>query len=90
MSSISQHISHDFFELGRTSIIYGVTDIIFSLKQHISPSGKLFAEVSLFLYRSYGQSETCCIIVLTRRKVYRSLCEEVLAPLSDSFPFTVR
>ena len=34
--------SHDFFELGRTSIIYGVTDIIFSLKQHISPSGKLF------------------------------------------------
>lgn len=44
--------------MGGTSIIYGVTDMVFSLKQHIPPSGELiFAEVSLVLHRSHGQSK---------------------------------
>ena len=52
MSSISQHISLGQIHNERTSIIYVVTDIVFSLKQHIPPSGELhcLAEVSLFAH----------------------------------------
>ena len=71
MSSISQHISTDFF--GRTSIIYGVTNIVFSLKQHIAPSS------APCLTRKYHYSSTGVManrnmlyIIPTRRKMYRS------------------
>lgn len=72
MSSISQHISHGFICCVRTSIIYAVTDIISAWNQISRLPASCFAEVSLFLNRSHGQSETCCIIVPTRRKMYRS------------------
>lgn len=58
--------------MGGTSIIYGVTDMVFSLKQHIPPSGELlFAEVSLVLHRSHGQSKYA-VPLSTRRRMYRS------------------
>ena len=72
MSSISQHISPDLIRLERTSIIYDVTDIVFSLKQHIPPpGGLLLAEVSLVLHRSHGQSKYA-VYLPTRRRMNRS------------------
>lgn len=72
MSSISQHISLGQIHNERTSIIYVVTDIVFSLKQHIPPSGELLsAEVSLVLHRSLGQSKYA-VYLPTRRRMYRS------------------
>lgn len=72
MSSISQHISPDLIRLERTSIIYDVTDIVFSLKQHIPPpGGLLLAEVSLVLHRSHGQSKYA-VYLPTRRRINRS------------------
>lgn len=72
MSSISQHISLGQIHNERTSIIYVLTDIVFSLKQHIPPSGELLsAEVSLVLHRSLGQSKYA-VYLPTRRRMYRS------------------
>ena len=72
MSSISQHISPDLIRLERTSIIYDVTDIVFSLKQHIPPPGRLLmTEVSLVLHRSHGQSKYA-VYLSTRRRMNRS------------------
>ena len=46
--------------------------MVFSLKQHIPPSGELlFAEVSLVLHRSHGQSKYA-VLLSTRRRMYRS------------------
>lgn len=46
--------------------------MVFSLKQHIPPSGELlFAEVSLVLYRSHCQSKYA-LPLSTRRRMYRS------------------
>lgn len=46
--------------------------MVFSLKQHIPPSGELlFAEVSLVLHRSHGQSKYA-VPLSTRRRMYRS------------------
>ena len=46
--------------------------MVFSLKQHIPPSGELiFAEVSLVLHRSHGQSKYA-VHLSTRRRMYRS------------------
>lgn len=46
--------------------------MVFSLKQHIPPSGELlFAEVSLVLHRSHGQSKYA-VPLSTRRRIYRS------------------
>ena len=46
--------------------------MVFSLKQHIPPSDELlFAEVSLVLHRSHGQSKYA-VPLSTRRRMYRS------------------
>lgn len=91
MSSISQHVSTDLISLGRTSIIYAVTDIVFSLKQNIPPSG--WAVVQKYHYYLTGvmaNRNMLCFISI-RRRIYRSsVFGRVLALLSDSFPFTVR
>ena len=91
MSSISQHISPDLIRLERTSIIYDVTDIVFSLKQHIPPPGRLLmTEVSLVLHRSHGQSKYAVYHSDSAQDVSLVRFHGVLALLSDSFPFTVR
>lgn len=77
MPSISQHISPDLISLERTSIIYDVTDIVFSLKQHIPPpGGLLLAEVSLVLHRSHGQSKYAVYLPTRRRMDRSSTCVE--------------
>ncbi len=61
MPSISQHVSPNLISLGRTSIIYDVTDIVFSLKQHIPPSGELFFRSIIIAQPESLPIEICCI-----------------------------
>ena len=61
MPSISQHISPNLISLGRTSIIYAVTDIVFSLKQNIPPSGELFFRSIIITPPESWPIEICCL-----------------------------
>lgn len=61
MPSISQHISPNLISLGRTSIIYAVTDIVFSLKQNIPPSGELLFRSIIITPPESWPIEICCI-----------------------------
>ena len=58
---------------GRTSIIYGVTNIVFSLKQHIAPSSAPCL-TRKYHYFSTGvmANRNMLYIIPTRRKMYRS------------------
>lgn len=87
MSSISQHVFPELIHLGRTSIIYDVTDIIFSLKQHIPPSGELFYRSIIITPPESWPIEICCISFRLGAKCIARPCCGVMALLSDSFSF---
>jgi len=76
---------------GRTSIIYVIRDISFQPETTYPAFRRAvpYTEVSLFLTGVLANREMLFYIPI-RFKVYRSLNKEVVAPLSDSFPFTVR
>lgn len=87
MPSISQHISPNLIFLGGTSIIYAVTDIVFSLKQNIPPSGELFYRSIIIPPPESWPIEICCILFrLGARCIARPFCG-VMALLSDGFSF---
>ena len=79
------------FAVGGTSIIYGVTDMVFSLKQHIPPSGELlFCRSILSSPPESWPIEICCTYFDSTQNVSLIHLHGVMALLSDSFPFTVR
>ena len=91
MSSISQHISP------RSDSQWGNEHHIWCNRHGFHPETTYpafrravpYTEVSLFLTGVLANREMLFYIPI-RFKVYRSLNKEVVAPLSDSFPFTVR
>lgn len=90
MSSISQHISTDFFRENEHHIWCNKHSFQLETTYRTFQCAVPNTEVSLFLYRSHGQSKYAVYHSDSAQDVSLVRFHGVLALLSDSFPFTVR